>query len=484
MSEFGYLQYTFVIYQFSLSSFQKSFSVQHEHVGNVNLMAHSGIGLWVSLKNSSTICLYHTETFKHLQDINIASNVLRVTSPSSGSSDCSNRDCVNSKGLSVTVTALMACKGLLWVGTNVGISLTIPLPRLEGVPIISGRVNISYHAHFGPISFLLALQPRSTGVNLHSPKQQEEDEEDEEEGIEAKGEQGNEVGIQEEPVDNAVSKRKVEKQISDSSVSSSVAAKLKHQLTCSPVALRRRKHKELDLITHRTSKTLPRGLGCGGGGFLSTSTSSSQGSGDTCDVYGLYGELMYVKDYEGEDGALNGGTDPIYESLRRSDPELAAIPGKVSTLDRRLRLKVSRPRSLDLSNWSVDSRTSSVYTSSGSEETLAFRNGSASRNVSRHGSNVSSCAQATNGSADVPVASPVDLPSSEIEVSSKPAHKGAPTPADTSRRTVITLMGGRGYVNWRQACCYAADGKNKHSSMPSPEPNNNDAHIVIWEMKL
>jgi hypothetical protein len=42
-------------------------------------------------------------------------------------------------------------QGLLWVGTNVGIALTIPLPRLEGVPIISGKANISYHAHFGPV---------------------------------------------------------------------------------------------------------------------------------------------------------------------------------------------------------------------------------------------------------------------------------------------------------------------------------------------
>ena len=32
------------------------------------------------------------------------------------------------------------------MGTNVGIALTIPLPRLEGVPIISGKANISYHA--------------------------------------------------------------------------------------------------------------------------------------------------------------------------------------------------------------------------------------------------------------------------------------------------------------------------------------------------
>ena len=44
------------------------------------------------------------------------------------------------------------------MGTNVGIALRVPLPRLEGVPIISGRANISYHAHFGSVTFFLNLQ--------------------------------------------------------------------------------------------------------------------------------------------------------------------------------------------------------------------------------------------------------------------------------------------------------------------------------------
>ncbi|KAI5744272.1 hypothetical protein M8J76_000700 [Diaphorina citri] len=130
---------------------QKSFTIQREHVGgNVSFMAHSGVGLWLSLTNSTTICLYHTETFKHLQDINVASNVGRMLGGDSHPPVC--------------VTALMACKGLLWVGTDVGISLTVPLPRLEGVPIISGRVNIAYHAHTGPVRFLLALQDSPTAL--------------------------------------------------------------------------------------------------------------------------------------------------------------------------------------------------------------------------------------------------------------------------------------------------------------------------------
>merc|ERR1719189_2366301 len=127
---------------------------------HVHQMAQSGVGLWISLRNSSTICLYHTETFRHLQDINIASNVSRVLAA---------RD-VSQPQRSIHVTALMASRGLLWVGTNVGIALTVPLPRLEGVPIISGRANISYHAHYGSVTFFLNLQHKvlTTEVTQHS----------------------------------------------------------------------------------------------------------------------------------------------------------------------------------------------------------------------------------------------------------------------------------------------------------------------------
>ena len=89
----------------------------------VHQMAQSGVGLWLALRHSATICLYHTETFRHLQDINIASNVSRVLAA---------RD-VTRPQRSIHVTALMASRGLLWVGTNVGIALTVPLPRLEGL---------------------------------------------------------------------------------------------------------------------------------------------------------------------------------------------------------------------------------------------------------------------------------------------------------------------------------------------------------------
>ena len=71
----------------------------------VSHMAVCGIGLWVALNHSSTVSLYHTESFIHMQDINIASNVSRALGGSSNKR-------------SIYVTALSAAKGLLWVRSN------------------------------------------------------------------------------------------------------------------------------------------------------------------------------------------------------------------------------------------------------------------------------------------------------------------------------------------------------------------------------
>ena len=76
----------------------------------------------------------------------------------------------------VSVTFLLASRGLLWVGTSVGCVLTYPLPRLEGVPQIKGRPNVSYHAHMGPIKFLTPIycgtsiiqQPQSPSHSIAS----------------------------------------------------------------------------------------------------------------------------------------------------------------------------------------------------------------------------------------------------------------------------------------------------------------------------
>ncbi|KAK8739531.1 hypothetical protein OTU49_003378, partial [Cherax quadricarinatus] len=411
------------------------FSVHHEGAGGVQLMAHSGIGLWIAQQNTSTICLYHTETFRHLQDINVASNVNRV---------------LGERGIavsSINVTALLASRGLLWVGTNVGVALTIPLPRLEGVPIISGRANISYHAHNGPITFLLALQPharpqatlpelrpgsrQSLQDNLSHPQQ---------DGSRSHGSDD----IRSFIITPTPASR-LEKQQSDGSLvpPKRVPPRLRQQLS-SPVILRR-KPRDTQQHVRRLSKTLPRGLGLG------TLAGSQE-----CDVYGLYGDLLNVHEYEDEPMIIGEGfLLSRYDSMRRSDPELA-VPSQVSTLDRRVRLKASRPRSLDLSTWSMDSRASSACTtSSGSEDGSGVMNSVIALN------NVSTAAHDT-----------VSHSTTSGGTTNRSTISGRRKENDQSR-TLMTLMGGRGYINLRQ-----------FQDVQPPYSNDKDAHIVVWEMKL
>lgn len=41
----------------------------------VSHMAIAGVGIWIAFTSGSTLRLFHTETLKHLQDINIATPV-------------------------------------------------------------------------------------------------------------------------------------------------------------------------------------------------------------------------------------------------------------------------------------------------------------------------------------------------------------------------------------------------------------------------
>lgn len=568
----------------------KTFDVELEENGNVptdekiNLMTHSGIGLWVAMYKSSVISLYHTETLKHLQDINIAANVLRLTSSQFKGGDSVGKS-------SIHVTALTASRGLLWVGTNVGIALTIPLPRLEGAPIISGGISISYHAHFGSITFLLPLIPKSYSMNATAPaapssnmlmpKHQTTTIAEEQQGQHKDQLKINEQQqtvhlpmaapqsmkiIKVSPSNSTVStsssgssegshqpvlmtrRRTLEKQHSiDSPFSTAISSKFRAQFASSPIVLRRQRFKDTDSM--RMSQTLPRSLGSSSlsssssAGYFSQSihsnaSSSASSEQNCCDVYGLYGDLIFVKeDYEAEDGAIGTMMDGVaYENLRRSNPEL--IPIKVSTLDRRLRMKVSRPRSLDLSNWSVDSRSSSMYTSSGSEESMALRlsrnSSSASRKFNEQNlpqviAEQPSPPPTGKGKPETRVGEKDQPPSTDhlMPVSSGTAtlrRKGAPggtggkaakgqqqLPEIAGKRTIITLTGGRGYINWRHIWSNSTavgggsgiGGGNSASSLSVSHcerqtrsgsvpnvptyprnPNSTDPHVVIWEKKL
>lgn len=160
-------------------------------------------------------------------------------------------------------------------------------------------------------------------------------------------------------------------------------------------------------------------------------------------------------------------------------------------------MKSSRPRSLDMSStWSMDSRlsgsssgghTSSTTTSSesgGSERPspCVSRNASFQSNSSSSQlqllNNGYSCHDAASYSAAAsqqqqqrPRNQPVDPPLPKPPSKSEMPKMDAP-------KTVTTLMGGRGYINWRRTSL------EKQRTAALAQINNTDAFLVIWEMKI
>ncbi|XP_058515812.1 rho guanine nucleotide exchange factor 10 isoform X2 [Ochotona princeps] len=112
----------------------------HQEEGMViSHMAVAGVGLWIAFTTGSTLRLFHTETLEHLQDVNIAAPVHHMLPGHQR----------------LSVTSLLVCHGLLMVGTSLGIIVALPVPRLQGIPKVTGRGMVSYHAHSGPVKFII-----------------------------------------------------------------------------------------------------------------------------------------------------------------------------------------------------------------------------------------------------------------------------------------------------------------------------------------
>ncbi|XP_078069713.1 rho guanine nucleotide exchange factor 10 [Mustelus asterias] len=133
----------------------KTHTVEHQFEAHqeegmlISHMAVAGVGVWIAFSSGSALRLFHTETLEHLQDINIATPIHNMIAGQQR----------------VTVTSLLVCHGLLLVGTNLGIIVALPVPRLQGIPKVTGRGMVSYHAHCGPVRFLTMAAATATLMN-------------------------------------------------------------------------------------------------------------------------------------------------------------------------------------------------------------------------------------------------------------------------------------------------------------------------------
>ncbi|XP_052548120.1 rho guanine nucleotide exchange factor 10-like protein isoform X10 [Tympanuchus pallidicinctus] len=137
---------------------QQTFEAHPDTEASVTHMIKAGSGVWMAFSSGSSIRLFHTETLEHLQEINIAT---RTTFVLPGQRH-------------VRVTSLLICQGLLWVGTDQGIIVLLPVPRLEGIPKITGKGMVSLNGHGGPVDFLaVALSTLAPDV-LKGDQEEEE----------------------------------------------------------------------------------------------------------------------------------------------------------------------------------------------------------------------------------------------------------------------------------------------------------------------
>ncbi|CAN2387995.1 Rho guanine nucleotide exchange factor [Pristimantis euphronides] len=111
-------------------------AIQDEGV-SITHMIRAGGGVWMAFSEGSSIRLFHTETLELLQEINISTRTLLLPGQKNP-----------------RVTSLLICQGSLWVGTHLGILITLPVPKLEGIPKITGKGMVSLNGHCGPVQFL------------------------------------------------------------------------------------------------------------------------------------------------------------------------------------------------------------------------------------------------------------------------------------------------------------------------------------------
>ncbi|XP_012501222.1 PREDICTED: rho guanine nucleotide exchange factor 17 [Propithecus coquereli] len=141
---------------------EHTFHVGQDSSRSVACMVDSSLGVWVTLKGSAHVCLYHPDTFEQLAEVDVTPPVHRMLA----GSDAIIRQ---HKAACLRITALLVCEELLWVGTSAGVVLTMPTspgtvscPRVPLSPAGLGQ------GHTGHVRFLAAVQ-LPDGFNLLCP---------------------------------------------------------------------------------------------------------------------------------------------------------------------------------------------------------------------------------------------------------------------------------------------------------------------------
>lgn len=137
----------------TLLSVENSFGVNVEGNRIIKCLVESGLGAWISVHNSAKVKLYHAVSFECLTEICVAPAVSKMLS--------SCDDIIRQhKAACLRVTALLASRDMLWIGTSAGVILTMPLPHITANTVkISTPLPVTGvpHGHTGHVRFLTTV---------------------------------------------------------------------------------------------------------------------------------------------------------------------------------------------------------------------------------------------------------------------------------------------------------------------------------------
>ncbi|KAM6946001.1 rho guanine nucleotide exchange factor 17 [Aplochiton taeniatus] len=134
----------------------------------VTCMVSYGQGVWLALQGSALVRLYHARTWESLVEVDTAPAVHKMLA----GSDAIIRQ---HKAACLRITALLACKDLLWIGTSAGVVLTLAIPAVSfGTGAGTLRSPLipmgSAHGHTGHVRFLTSIElPEGFDVNFPLP---------------------------------------------------------------------------------------------------------------------------------------------------------------------------------------------------------------------------------------------------------------------------------------------------------------------------
>ncbi|XP_061682759.1 rho guanine nucleotide exchange factor 17-like [Syngnathoides biaculeatus] len=147
---------------------EHSFQVGTDSSRCVTCMVVYGQGVWLALQGSAHVKLYHAQTWESLTEVDVAPAVHKMLA----GADAIIRQ---HKAACLRITALLACKDLLWIGTSAGVVLTLVIPAASSgtgtCAVKSPLVPMgSAHGHTGHVRFLTTVElPEGLGMNFPSP---------------------------------------------------------------------------------------------------------------------------------------------------------------------------------------------------------------------------------------------------------------------------------------------------------------------------